>query len=613
MDTEAKIILDDTISFCERDGQAPRLINILGQCEPTSLDETSLTLEAPTRFAYSYLLKQRDLIERYFEEITFERLSLNLTFAQPISSQRELSPERASSERAPQMVSRETPIDSDARTMVSTPVAQATASQAIADDSGTPAACAPEAASRSSAASIAGEKPPTAHHTKTWQADTAEGSDPNRKVKVTNILSPDAFQKIAASVQNSSDDGGHRDRRGAHGAGGTHGTASGVPRAGDAGSAPTDTYINSKFTFENFVYGDENKHAYQSAVRFAAMADEPGTCTSLFIYGKSGLGKTHLLLAIKNYLNEHGPHLRVKYANSQTYVEDYISELAIQKNKAGVILRDYHDADVLIIDDIQNIIGKTQSIENFFSLMDEFIRNNKKIAIASDRAPKNLGMDERLTSRFNAGMLCLVSEPGFEMKYMILKRYYEYTVLPAAETQTRSISNTKGGSLLDNLSSGVGKLTDEQLRHMSEVSGTNIRELESFCERCAGTSYEREQAGKELTGDEIDRIANEYFDTVHKKIHIDTVQAVVEEFYHVSHEDLIGPRRIKNIAFARHVAVYLANDMCEMTTPVIGAEFGGRDHTTVLNSIKVVEKKMKEDRTLCEDLQALRNKIILKS
>ena len=94
----------------------------------------------------------------------------------------------------------------------------------------------------------------------------------------------------------------------------------------------------------------------------------------------------------------------MKYANSQTYVEDYISELAVSKNRAGIILREYHDADVLIIDDIQNIIGKTQSIENFFSLMDEFIRNNKKIAIASDRAPKNLGMDERLTSRFNAGM-----------------------------------------------------------------------------------------------------------------------------------------------------------------------------------------------------------------
>ena len=263
---------------------------------------------------------------------------------------------------------------------------------------------------------------------------------------------------------------------------------------------------------------------------------------------------------------------------------------------------------MLIIDDIQNIIGKTASIEYFFRLMDEFIRDNKKVVIASDRAPKKLGMDERLTSRFNAGMLCLVSEPGFEMKYTILKRYYENTVLPAAQGHT-----DVDDSLLGSIRSGGGHLTDEQLRHMAEISGTNIRELESFCERCAGDSFEKEQTGSELTAEDIDRIANEYFDTAHKKIHVDTVQSVVEEFYHVSHEDLIGPRRPANIAFARHVAVYLAMDMCEMTTPMVGAEFGGRDHSTVINSIRVIERKLKEDRGLVEDLQTLRNKIMLKS
>ena len=148
---------------------------------------------------------------------------------------------------------------------------------------------------------------------------------------------------------------------------------------------------------------------------------------------------------------------------------------------------------------------------------------------------------------------------------------------------------------------------------MAEISGTNIRELESFCERCAGLSAERESDGRELTAEDIDHVADEYCDTAHKIIHIDTVQAVVEAYYHVSHEELIGPRRTANIAFARHVAVYLANNLCEMTTPAIGAEFGGRDHSTVLNSLKVVENKMKEDRRICEDLQNLRSKIILKS
>lgn len=592
MDTEAKIILDDTISFCERDELDGRLINILGQCVPVELTETSLTIEAPTRFAYSYLLKQRAIIERYLEEITFGPLALNVTVPESITAGHrgvaDPSPRRDETAPAPAVVSRET-------------YEQAEAAAPAGSDAGVHAGASGDTVAFTGAPSHSDEVVTSeAHEAHRLSLGTpAEGG--SGKVKVTNVLSPDAFRQLTSAVHASEQKPAEvAKKREEH-----------TPDSPE--QEQQSVHVHSKFTFENFVYGDENKHAYQSAVRFAAMADEPGTCTSLFIYGKSGLGKTHLLLAIKNYLNEHSPHLRVKYANSQTYVEDYISELAISKNRAGIILREYHDADVLIIDDIQNIIGKTQSIENFFSLMDEFIRNNKKIAIASDRAPKNLGMDERLTSRFNAGMLCLVSEPGFEMKYMILKRYYENTVLPDAEAEAAAVALDGTGSLLDTLRSGGGKLTDEQLRHMAEVSGTNIRELESFCERCAGASYECEQSGRELTGEEIDRIANEYFDTAHKKIHIDTVQSVVEEFYHVSHEELIGPRRMANIAFARHVAIYLAMDMCEMTTPMVGAEFGGRNHSTVLSSIKVVEKKLKEDRSLCEDLQAMRNKIILKS
>ena len=218
-------------------------------------------------------------------------------------------------------------------------------------------------------------------------------------------------------------------------------------------------------------------------------------------------------------------------------------------------------------------------------------------------------MDERLTSRFSRGMLCLVSEPGFEMKYIILKRYYE-SIISAADTPEGMNVDT---SLLSMLPERQGHLTDEHLRHMAEISGNNIRNLESFCERCAGLAAEREAAGGGLSAADIDETAKTYFNTAHKTIHIDTVQRVVEEFYHVSHEELIGPRRTANIAFARHVGVYLANSLCEMTTPAIGAEFGGRDHSTVLNSLKVVENKMREDRRIYEDLQNLKNTIMLKS
>ena len=205
-------------------------------------------------------------------------------------------------------------------------------------------------------------------------------------------------------------------------------------------------------------------------------------------------------------------------------------------------------------------------------------------------------------------MLCLVSEPSFETKYRILKYYYENTICAnAAETP-----HADGISILDGIALEEGRLTDDHLRHMADISGNNIRELESFCERCAGLSYEKEQAGGELTATDIDAIADEYFDTARKKVRIDTVQGVVEEFYHVSHEDMISRKRTKNIAFPRHVAIYLANSMCELSLVAVGEAFG-RNHTTAIHSIEVVEKKMKEDARFGEELQQLRNVILIKS
>ena len=376
-----------------------------------------------------------------------------------------------------------------------------------------------------------------------------------------------------------------------------------VPAEQNTDGAPLAA--NSKFTFENFVYGPENSHAYRSALKFAALADERGTCTSLFIYGKSGLGKTHLLLAIKNELAEKSPEIKVKYANSQAYLDDLMTEFDRQKKSNAPIMQAYHGVDVLIIDDIQNIIGKRASVDYFFQLMDEFIRNNKKVVIAADRAPKDLSMDERLTSRFNAGMLCLVAEPSYEMKYKILQRYYENTIAAAPEAGDDSLLAAYGGD--------GGHLTDEHFKHLAEVSGTNIRELESFCERCAGEAGDREREGSELSFDDIDAIASQYFDTSAKKINVQTVQSVIEEQYGVTHEELIGPRRNANIAKARHIAIYLAIEMCEMTTTAVGAEFGNRNHSTVSTSYKKVQKMIQEDRAVTEDLKSLRDKITLRS
>ena len=574
MDEEASIILGDAIAFCQRDGQDARLINMLGQSRAVSLTEDTLTIEAPSRFAIAQLKKHQPTIEAYLEEIAFAPIALDI-----------VAPQGPAADSATVAAPAAPPAATAAAATVPVPRAGDVSRETMGEAQQAPAA--PSSPATSTPAPVT--HMPIAH-------DTTPGEDSGIAIK--NTLSADDFRRMMNQMK-----GGAPAKT-------THVAAPASSIAAPAAPAEQNTdgaplAANSKFTFENFVYGPENSHAYRSALKFAALADERGTCTSLFIYGKSGLGKTHLLLAIKNELAEKSPEIKVKYANSQAYLDDLMTEFDRQKKSNAPIMQAYHGVDVLIIDDIQNIIGKRASVDYFFQLMDEFIRNNKKVVIAADRAPKDLSMDERLTSRFNAGMLCLVAEPSYEMKYKILQRYYENTIAAAPEAGDDSLLAAYGGD--------GGHLTDEHFKHMAEVSGTNIRELESFCERCAGEAGDREREGGELTFDDIDTIASQYFDTSAKKINVQTVQSVIEEQYGVTHEELIGPRRNANIAKARHIAIYLAIEMCEMTTTAVGAEFGNRNHSTVSTSYKKVQKMIQEDRTVTEDLKSLRDKITLRS
>lgn len=602
MDNEARILLDDVIEFCRRDGREARLVNMLEQCQAVSFDDESLTIAVPSRFACTYLERQREIVEAYLEEVSFMPMRLEVSLEERAGAASGHAGASASARTCAAGPASATATDSEAKVKP----AQSETPEAI---DGENAPSLRESLLRQdeplpATQSAAGEAPAPRHELD--RAGAGEGTQKG-SINVVNTVSAEAFRKMMQEMnggaptpaKHASADAGAPAHRGVTGT---------TVNADVAAPAPS-VDINAKYTFESFVAGDENRHAFNSAMRFAAYAEEPGQCPSLFIYGNSGLGKTHLLFAVRNYLAKEKPYIRVKYANSQAYLDDYMNELGSQRGPGSLIMREYRDADILIIDDVQNIVGKQASVEFFFQLVDGFIREGKKIAFASDRAPKDLAMDERLTSRFSRGMLCLVSEPGFEMKYIILKRYYE-SIISAADTPEGMNVDT---SLLSMLPERQGHLTDEHLRHMAEISGNNIRNLESFCERCAGLAAEREAAGGGLSAADIDETAKTYFNTAHKTIHIDTVQRVVEEFYHVSHEELIGPRRTANIAFARHVGVYLANSLCEMTTPAIGAEFGGRDHSTVLNSLKVVENKMREDRRIYEDLQNLRNTIMLKS
>ena len=570
MDEEASIILEDAIAFCQRDGQDARLINMLGQSRAVSLTEDTLTIEAPSRFAIAQLKKHQPTIEAYLEEIAFAPIVLNIVAPQGAATDGAAPAAPAAPPAAPTAA----PVATAPEPKIGDVSRETMAGMAQASIASMPAAT----------------HMPIAH-------DTTPGEESGIAIK--NTLSADDFRRMMNQMN------GGAPAKSSPRATVSSTTAPAPVAATEQNADGAPLAANSKFTFENFVYGPENSHAYRSALKFAALADERGTCTSLFIYGKSGLGKTHLLLAIKNELAEKSPEIKVKYANSQAYLDDLMTEFDRQKKSNAPIMQAYHGVDVLIIDDIQNIIGKRASVDYFFQLMDEFIRNNKKVVIAADRAPKDLNMDERLTSRFNAGMLCLVAEPSYEMKYKILQRYYENTIAAAPDADDDSLLAAYG--------SDCGHLTDEHFKHMAEVSGTNIRELESFCERCAGEAGDREREGGELTFDDIDTIASQYFDTSAKKINVQTVQSVIEEQYGVTHEELIGPRRNANIAKARHIAIYLAIEMCEMTTTAVGAEFGNRNHSTVSTSYKKVQKMIQEDRTVTEDLKSLRDKITLRS
>ena len=317
MDEEASIILGDAIAFCQRDGQDARLINMLGQSRAISLTEDTLTIEAPSRFAIAQLKKHQPTIEAYLEEIAFAPIALDI-----------VAPQGAATESAAATAPATAPAASPAVPASAGDVP--TIEHQHSDVSRETMAPLTSAAATSTNAPVT--HMPIAH-------DAAAGADSGIAIK--NTLSADDFRRMMNQMK-----GGAPTKSTQAAAPASPMPAPTVPAEQNTDGAPLAA--NSKFTFENFVYGPENSHAYRSALKFAALADERGTCTSLFIYGKSGLGKTHLLLAIKNELAEKSPEIKVKYANSQAYLDDLMTEFDRQKKSNAPIMQAYHGVDVLI-------------------------------------------------------------------------------------------------------------------------------------------------------------------------------------------------------------------------------------------------------------------------
>lgn len=345
--------------------------------------------------------------------------------------------------------------------------------------------------------------------------------------------------------------------------------------------------LNSNYTFENFVVGPSNQEA-QSAALTAAL--EPGKFYNpLFIYGKSGIGKTHLLHAIGNYIRyKSGQETKVYYISSADFLDDYVN--AIRENTINELKESFKKMDVLLIDDIQFLSGKDKTNEMFFHIFNHLINNRKQIVITSDRSPNELkGLEERLVSRFASGLSVCIQNPEYETSLEILKKKVEN----------------------QNISSKVIK--EDVLSYIALKYSKDIRQLEGALNRLVfyAESFKKQTkvidldlAQEALKGLVVNQNNNS------NALTIDKIKMAVADYYKISTSQLSASIRVSNISNARHIAMYLCRSLLDVPFIKIGEEFGGRDHSTVINACEKVEKLLKTDANFKQAIDDI--KILLK-
>ncbi|OUO45594.1 hypothetical protein B5F79_09375 [Olsenella sp. An285] len=354
----------------------------------------------------------------------------------------------------------------------------------------------------------------------------------------------------------------------------------------------------SKLTFERFVRGDENDIAYQAALQVANGMNS--TYNPLFIYGKSGLGKTHLLRAVQNYIARNDPSRLCVYRDASTFITEYTEAMRHSERSAASVLRqNYADIDVLIIDDIQKMAGKAGTVGFFFDTFNELVSNGKQIVLAADRTPAQLGMgkdgfDERVTSRLGSGFTTPIQVPSYELKLRLIETFCERMREDAERENVPALSGT---------------IPPEAVSYMAELAGTNIRLIEGYCQRCLFAATSAEGRGSEISREEIASLARECWPSTMRTVSIEDVQKAVEKYYDIDHASLVGNKRHKGLMEARHVAIWLSRELCDRTLADIGQHFGGRSHATVMHSISVVDEAKRDDKVFYDRLTQIRDSI----
>ena len=320
--------------------------------------------------------------------------------------------------------------------------------------------------------------------------------------------------------------------------------------------------LNPKYTFSSFVIGKSNELAHAAAM---ATAENPGRAYNpLFLYGGVGLGKTHLMQAVGNYVLSRNRNARVLYITGEKFTNELV--YSIQANKNEEFRAKYRNIDVLLVDDIQFISGKERSQEEFFHTFNELYENNKQLVISSDRPPKDLNpLEERLKSRFEWGLITDISKPDYETRYAILR--------------------SKAAS--ENI-----EIDEEILSVIANKVESNIRELEGTLNKIVAMAS---LTNMPITMQLTERALNDLKHSKEKVITIDYIQGVVAKYYNLEQNVFKIQRRSGDIAFPRQIAMYLSKQLTGQPLVEIGKEFGGRDHTTVIYAINKIESLMKTD------------------
>jgi chromosomal replication initiator protein len=336
--------------------------------------------------------------------------------------------------------------------------------------------------------------------------------------------------------------------------------------------------MSQKYTFDSFVIGSSNRFAHAAAL---AVAESPAQAYNpLFIYGGTGLGKTHLLQAVGQYVGEHSKKLSVRYITSEMFMNDFINSLR-DKRIEGFKQR-YRTYDLLLIDDIQFLEHKERIQEEFFHTFNSLYEAGRQIVISSDRPPREIStLEERLRSRFEWGLITDIQPPDLETRIAILRKKVK--------------------------TDGIHVPDPQVLTFIAGRVSTNIRELEGALTRVVAFSS---LTARPMTVELAQDVLKDVFPQGEApEVSIDRIQTAVSERFGLSMEELCGDRRSQNIVYPRQVAMYLSRELTDASLPKIGREFGGRDHTTVIHATSKIARMIREDRSVYNLVQELTARI----